>query len=110
MRRVRATVVCAVLAWTLVPGINELAENLGHLAREGHLAHAAPDGDRHEPIGPEHGCTGTVHLCSCCPSVSYLLTSACSHIPDPGTERLSAGLSSIRIARPPSGIDHPPRA
>lgn len=63
----------AVLFLLLVPGVSEVVENLVHVAIHGHAAHARPSGDRHSEPGPEHGCNGTFHLCSCHASLSYLV-------------------------------------
>ncbi len=65
MRRVSVQTLVAVLAWTLVPGLNEFAENVWHLAASGHTAHAIDAGEDHEPEGDEHGCSATFHLCGC---------------------------------------------
>ncbi|HEX9733771.1 MAG TPA: hypothetical protein VGG06_17505 [Thermoanaerobaculia bacterium] len=62
----------AVLLLALVPGVSEIVENVVHLAVEGHAAHARPSGDQHSEPGPEHGCNGTFHLCSCHHSLSFL--------------------------------------
>lgn len=65
----RATVLQAVvvplLLWTLLPGTWELAENVVHLICDGHLAHAAGAEHSHSKPGDEHGCSGTLHFCSC---------------------------------------------
>ena len=63
--RSAAHLLVAVLAWSLAPGVNELAENLWHLAVSGHSAHAIGQGEDHAPEGDEHGCSGTLHLCGC---------------------------------------------
>ncbi|MCP3960121.1 MAG: hypothetical protein GY719_19930 [bacterium] len=64
---------CAlVLCLAMMPGAIELVENAAHLVNEGHLAHAAGDGDRHEPAGPEHGCTPIFHFCGCHASLTFL--------------------------------------
>jgi hypothetical protein len=53
------------LVWLMTPGLTEAAENLWHVARAGHTAHAQNTGEDHAPEGDEHGCSGTFHLCSC---------------------------------------------
>lgn len=54
-----------ILIAGLVPGLAETTENLWHLATAGHTAHAAEQGPDHAPVGDEHGCSGTFHLCPC---------------------------------------------
>jgi hypothetical protein len=58
-------VVVPLLLWTLLPGTWELAENVSHLILDGHLAHTATPGHPGSEPGPEHGCSGTLHFCSC---------------------------------------------
>ncbi len=53
------------LLLALAPGLGEVVENVVHLATQGHLAHAQETGDQHAERGPEHGCNGTFHLCTC---------------------------------------------
>lgn len=60
-----------MVAWQMVPGSNEILENVFHLAREGHLAHALPDAE-HQSTDVEHGCSGPFHLCPCHTSISFL--------------------------------------
>ncbi len=80
-----------------------------HLVTEGHLAHSTPDGDRHEPSGPEHGCTAIFHACGCHASLAFLR-------PDlPPGEALGSTpfVGALRpVAQPPGfwpAIDRPPR-
>lgn len=111
MRSVWLALFVLLLAWALVPGGAELAENAYHLAVHGDFAHSEPLGQSHRPFGSEHGCGGGFHLCSCChtqPTVSeekqVLASSRLS------TERLSTGaLPSVArgFAR---GLEEPPRA
>lgn len=54
-----------VLLLALAPGLGEVVENVVHLVVHGHLAHAEAQGDHHAERLPEHGCSGTFHLCSC---------------------------------------------
>ncbi len=104
----RICVLALILA--LAPGAAEVAENLAHLVREGHLAHVQPAADHHEPVGPEHGCTPTSHLCPCHSSLTFLMVEAkLVSAPSPG------GLcSEPPPARPQKGftpaVKRPPRA
>jgi hypothetical protein len=69
----------------------------------------ASDGDAHDPAGPEHGCAGAVHLCSCCVSLGCLpsCSSTIARLQRSG-ELLS--LDSTRVpAASGSGFYHPPR-
>lgn len=54
-----------LLLLALAPGFGEVVENVLHLLTEGHAAHARSHDDDHAAKGPEHGCTGTFHMCSC---------------------------------------------
>ena len=109
MRRFAAMAITALLLWALVPGLEEVFENAAHFAREGHSAHAEADGDRHEPSDTEHGCTGAMHLCSCCVSLSYLPAHATSQGPEWGLRSLGSHPPSVAIAGAPHGVYHPPR-
>lgn len=70
--------ICAlVVAFALVPGAAEAAENAAHFVREGHLAHddasASPaTGDEHPDKG-DHCCNAGIHLCACHPAISVVL-------------------------------------
>lgn len=55
------------LAVIISPLTGEVAENVIHLLREGHAAHA-DDADvdhDHAPTNDEHGCSGPFHVCAC---------------------------------------------
>lgn len=103
--------VMALVSWAIVPGIGELLENAVHFTVEGHLAHSAPDGDTHGPALPEHGCSGTYHLCSCCHTTAFALgaASAVRKAPQIGQllESKSSSVCHDLFAR---RLDHPPRA
>lgn len=73
MRRWRLKICALAILLVLTPGAVEIVENGTHLLTEGHLAHSAADGDRHEPAGPEHGCTPTFHLCGCHASLALVV-------------------------------------
>ncbi len=102
--------ICAfVLALAILPGATELLESAVHLVSEGHWAHAAAEGDHHEPTGPEHGCTPIFHLCSCHASLAFLSP----HSP-PATNLDVARFDwASDLVLEPVGfgpaIDHPPR-
>jgi hypothetical protein len=109
--RVRCSKICALtLALAMVPGAAEIVESAVHIMTEGHLAHAAPEGDHHEPAGPEHGCTPTFHLCGCHTSLSFLRPQVAPRV----TLHASLNREASKSVAPPSGflpsIDHPPRA
>ena len=99
-----------LLLWALAPGAGEVVENALHFFQEGHFTHASPDGDRHAPAGPEHGCTSSLHLCSCCISFAFLPAQGPVQIPNLMPEQSialpSAALPSILAG----SIYHPPRA
>ena len=102
--------ICAfLLAFALAPGAFEVMENAAHLLTEGHLAHAAADGDQHAPAGPEHGCTPIFHTCGCHASLAFLGTPAL-----PAIALRPAGISrqldpDPRLTGFRQSIDHPPR-
>lgn len=110
MKRFGTIAVVVLLLGTMAPGAGELLENTVHLIQEGHVAHAAPDGDYHGTPNPEHGCTGAIHLCSCCISFSFLPSQVAAQVPDPEFRQLVSHIE----ARPPAnivgGLFHPPRA
>jgi hypothetical protein len=109
MKRFAAATLAAIVLWALIPAVGEFFENALHLAVEGHSAHAAPDGDHHEPIGSEHGCTGAVHLCSCCASLSFLTVHSAATAPTRGTGDLVANVLPHLPAFSVGNIYHPPR-
>lgn len=110
MRLNRSRICALFLAFAMVPGAAEMVESAVHLVTEGHVAHAAPDGDDHEHAGPEHGCTPVFHLCGCHVNLSFLSPKIAPAVP----LRTSLAVEASRPALPPSGfwpsIDHPPRA
>ena len=110
MKRLAALGVTALLVWALVPGVGELLENALHFAQEGHFAHAAPDGDHHDPPSPEHGCAGAVHLCSCCVSVSFLAAHSATNAPAlTSVDLVAIDATHLSIASA-DGVFRPPRA
>lgn len=70
MFNLRACVAVLTVCFML-PGAGELAENVIHLVKNGHTAHALDD-ENHARQGTEHGCSGTAHVCSCCQSPAFL--------------------------------------
>ena len=102
--------VALALLWLVLPGTAEATENIAHLLRSGHLAHAAESGDSHSEPGPEHGCNTTFHLCSCHLSLTGLMTaavkvSAAADERAPFRDRaLTAPLGHLH------NIEHPPRS
>lgn len=105
----RSKICALVLALAMTPGAVEIMENAAHLLSEGHLAHGDADGDRHEPSGPEHGCTPVFHFCGCHASLAFLGTQ-----PPPPTNLRVVGFSRELAPDPqltgfwPS-IDRPPQ-
>ena len=83
MHRLRLPI-AVLTVYCMIPGSGEIIENVLHLAQHGHTAHAFDDED-HEREGAEHGCTGTVHVCSCCQSPAFTFV------------ELSAGVSSTPV-------------
>jgi len=110
VKRFVAAGLTVLLFWALVPALGEFFENTLHLAQEGHSAHASPDGDQHMPLDAEHGCTGAVHLCSCCLSLSFLTTQLATDAPVQIPGELEAIVSTHLPALAIGGVYHPPRA
>lgn len=98
-------VVVVLLLWTLLPGTWELAENVSHLIRDGHLAHAAATGHSHSEPGPEHGCSGTLHFCSCHVSPHGLIAFRTTLAP---VLRLALGEPPTPVSHVLPGYVHPP--
>jgi hypothetical protein len=63
VRRI-APYVAILTVLALTPALGEIVENAAHWVASGHAAHDVDDAD-HAPVGDEHGCSGTMHLCSC---------------------------------------------
>jgi len=110
MKRLSAAALAVLLLWALAPAVGEFVENAAHLLLEGHLAHAAPDGDHHDPAGAEHGCSGAVHLCSCCVSLGCLPSRVPAHVAARGSEVLPATVATHVSGQFRPGVYHPPRA
>lgn len=92
--RVLRLVLCAVLAFGLFPGSDELVETVVHLVHDGHLPHS----EQHdiaaasEDCGDsdEHGCTPLAHHCHCCVSLAALpphLPAFTVHVFSPAREK-----------------------
>ena len=110
VKRVATIGISALLLWALAPGVGEFFESAVHFVQEGHSAHSTPDGDHHDPPGPEHGCTGTLHLCPCCVSSSFLLTQGTAQLPVLELQEFVATAHAYLSTISPRGVDHPPRA
>lgn len=100
-----------LIVFVLMPGTAEIVENVAHLASDGHTAHAIDDAE-HAPSGDEHGCTGTVHVCQCHASVSFLVSRAAFAIPGPQTSdsRLATMVTGHAVAGHSLGVYRPPSA
>ena len=110
MKRIAATGLTVLLLWALAPAGGEILENALHFVLEGHSAHGTAEGDLHDPMGPEHGCTDVVHLCSCCVSLSVLPTDAITIAPRHHSEEPVATTSAVVPLFAVAGIYRPPRA
>jgi hypothetical protein len=59
--------VAVIVSLAMIGGLGELAEAAVHLVETGHVDHpSALHTDGEVPSSPEHGCSGTFHLCGCC--------------------------------------------
>ena len=110
VKRWATRLIALSLLWLIFPCSLEATENLAHILASGHLAHAEETEDTHSEPGPEHGCNGAFHLCSC-------------HLTPPGrladSPRTSALVDETALfvdwfASRTSGhehdIEHPPRS
>jgi hypothetical protein len=106
----RSEICALLLALAMMPGALEIIESAAHLVTEGHWAHAASTDDRHEPSGPEHGCTPIFHFCGCHASLAFLGPQS------PPVIRLHASRYREALAPDPllagfwPAIERPPRA
>ena len=96
-----------VLAWSLVPGLREVAESGVIFARTGQVQAAHTPGTDTD-LGrnaPEHSCGGAMHFCSCCPSqpvVSGFAMSLPIIPPDAPVLMVGPGVALSRV-----GVDPP---
>ena len=110
MKRLATAGLTALLLLALFPAAGEIVENALHFVQEGHAAHADPDGDDHDPAGPEHGCTDVVHLCSCCAGLSVLPTRLAGIAPIHQSEAPVALVSTPIPDYSGHGLYRPPRS
>jgi hypothetical protein len=110
MKRLATSTLLLLMLWALVPGVGEAVENGLHLVLEGHMAHAAPEGDSHTPWEDEHGCTGAMHFCSCCVSQTFIAVQVVAQLPEQSYQRLTEQDWTKVPASVNQGIYHPPRA
>ena len=89
----------------------EAVENGIHWLDQGHLAHADvhPEGD--PGPGPEHGCTGTSHHCTCCMNAPVLAPIRDGLWPPTG----AGGIDPLSPTQPAcdgfrARVERPPRA
>lgn len=92
VRRSRSVQFLAGLtAIAVMPGLGEIFESAAHVVETGVGAHDGVehdhDGDEHGD-SEEHGCSGTFHLCGCCPRVSFAGPPALAAPIDPTAERV----------------------
>ncbi len=103
--------VALLIAFVLMPGAAEVVENAAHIVSDGHTAHAVDDAD-HAPRGEEHGCSGTLHVCSCHASPSFILGNVAFALGPPRV--LSSALATEAEGHPSAGhslgVDRPPSA
>lgn len=91
------TLLLAVLALAMSPGVLELLDDGVHLLTEGRTDH----GDEAEAC-PEHGCTATAHYCACCTSLAFANTPGALRVPTDALVLLPRGLD--HRARGPRGV------
>jgi len=109
-RRVMKLLLVVCLIWALTPGLAPAVENLWHLVATGHTAHALDQGSDHAPLGDEHGCTGTFHLCTCHHTpVSELVPMVVDAGLLPSVGRLAADRDLARLEPVLRGLERPPR-
>lgn len=99
-----------LLVVLLIPGAFEVMENLWHLGATGHVAHAADAGADHAPQGQEHGCSGTFHFCTCCPTLTFRVPMAATLGAEPEPLRRAHRFHLPLYESPPLPLpDRPPR-
>ena len=102
--------VALTLLWVIFPGSLEATENLAHILANGHLAHAEEAGDSHSDPGPEHGCNGVFHLCSCHLTPLGRLTDSQLAPTITDEHALPVDRSSDRAFGHQHDIEHPPQS
>jgi hypothetical protein len=110
VHRTAPRVLALLLLTLLVPGADELVENALHLVEQGHMAHGEPAGDDHSSTNPEHDCTGAMHLCQCCVTLSCLPGHSDGFRADglvPQSFLLASHVMPSTSSR--DGVYHPPR-
>jgi hypothetical protein len=111
MSRLTVRLLALLLLALLFPGLDEVVENALHFVEQGHLAHARPAGDDHGSTNPEHDCTGAMHLCSCCATLSCLPGQVASWKADVMRPAAFLTASHSPLASSASrGVYRPPRA
>jgi len=102
----------AVLAvYCMIPGAGAIVENVIHLVESGYTAHALDDED-HERQGPEHGCSGTMHVCSCCQSPVFVCAKVITAV---SSNAITSGILLFEVTDVladgfPTGVFRPPIA
>jgi len=64
------------LAFSMSPGLVELAEDSVNIALDGHSDH-----EEGEDACPEHGCTPLSHHCGCCTSIAVTVAPDVDRVP-----------------------------
>lgn len=109
MKRVASRFLAILMLWTLLPVLAEIVENAFHLVQEGHFAHQTADGDKHDPAGPEHGCSGVIHVCACSASSGFLTEEPARYVPVTAYSVIDPYYACPIPASPGSDLFHPPR-
>lgn len=107
MRRFRPLVALA-LVYLMTPMAVEITENVIHVIKSGHTAHALDDAE-HASDDPEHCCSGPTHVCSCCHSTGFVASvtagigtaSTCTTQLPWSADDLRADGHLARVFRPP---------
>jgi hypothetical protein len=100
--------IALALAWSLLPGTHELAEQIVHVAQTGHFAHSIPDDPDARPDS-EHGCQGPAHLCRCCPTVPLVIPAGVvSMRPPEPSPRMAWGSTGLHDDPLVAGVFRPP--
>lgn len=63
LRRLARRLLLLVAVLGLMPGVDEIVEQVAELAEHHHLAHSVPG--EADPLGEEHGCSPVEHHCRC---------------------------------------------
>lgn len=97
-------IVATALVLLLLPGLGQLVQAAVHRFETGHAIELSLSPDHDDvPLGAERSCSGTFHVCACCPRPTFTPVT-----PLPLPERSVAVLPRIRSSELPCTEPHLP--